>query len=145
MSSDILASLAEEVDLPWQKTPLGTLYRQLSLWSSVSTTSLTEPKSKNQQEGPSSSEGQWESLAERGNAKRRSKGDGSGYIRRHNYTSRSGKAYEQYYYHYEIWENSSRQVKSCCYIPKARLEQVRKLEANKAPVTKILQVLGKRV
>jgi len=108
------------------------------LWLSVSITSPTESKPDDWQEGPSSSG--WQ-----GDPKRRNKGDGSGYIRTHYYTSRTGKAYEQHYYHYEIWENGSRQVKSCCYIPKARLEQVRELEAYKAPVTQILQVLGKRV
>jgi hypothetical protein len=85
------------------------------------------------------------SLTRNSKPQRRIKGDGSGYVRRHDCTSRTGKAYEQHYYHYEIWENGSRQVKSCCYIPKARLEQVRELEANKAPVIQILQVLGKRV
>lgn len=77
--------------------------------------------------------------------KRRRRGDGSGYIQLHYHTSKKGKSYEQYYYHYELWENGVRQIKSCAYIPKKKLPLIQSLESEKAPVTRILQELGKLV
>jgi len=78
-------------------------------------------------------------------SKRRERGDGSGYIQLHYHTSKKGKSYEQYYYHYELWENGVRQIKSCAYIPKKKLPLIQTLESEKAPVTRILQELGKLV
>lgn len=72
---------------------------------------------------------------------RRLKGEGSGYIQLH-YCAKNGKFYEQFYYHYEIWENGVRQHKGSKYIPKAKLAAVRSLENCKVPVTLILKQLG---
>jgi len=77
-------------------------------------------------------------------SKRRERGDGSGYIQLHYHTSKKGKTYEQYYYHYEIWEGGKCQVKSSIYIPKAKLSLIQSLEGEKAPVTKIIKELGKQ-
>jgi hypothetical protein len=73
--------------------------------------------------------------------KRRKKGEGSGTIKLH-YCQKKGKSYEQYYYHYEIWENGVRQYKGSKYIPKTKLATVRSLENCKVPVTLILKELG---
>jgi hypothetical protein len=75
---------------------------------------------------------------------RRTKGDGSGYIQLH-YTKQKGKFYEQYYYHYEIWEGGNRLIKSSVYIPKRLLAEIEIMDSNKEPVTKILKALGKTV
>ena len=72
---------------------------------------------------------------------RRTKGDGSGYIGLHPIV-KNGKTYDQYYYHYEIWEGGQLITKSCRYIPKKKLETIQSLEKAKAPVTKILYELG---
>ncbi|MGL5035545.1 MAG: hypothetical protein ACRC6M_17300 [Microcystaceae cyanobacterium] len=72
---------------------------------------------------------------------RRNKGDGSGYIRLHPIVE-NGKTYDQYYYHYEIWEGGDRVAKNCRYIPKKKLETIQSLDRMKAPVTKILYELG---
>ncbi|WP_051738975.1 hypothetical protein [Synechocystis sp. PCC 6714] len=72
---------------------------------------------------------------------RRTKGDGSGYIQLH-YCHKKGKSYEQFYYHYEIWENGIRQRKGSKYIPKAKLAAVQELETCKVPVILILRELG---
>jgi hypothetical protein len=72
---------------------------------------------------------------------RRNKGDGSGYIQLH-YCIKKGKSYEQFYYHYEIWENGIRQRKGSKYIPKAKLAAVQELETCKVPVILILKELG---
>ncbi|AIE76301.1 hypothetical protein D082_60220 (plasmid) [Synechocystis sp. PCC 6714] len=73
--------------------------------------------------------------------KRRLKGEGSGYIQLH-YCHKKGKSYEQFYYHYEIWENGIRQRKGSKYIPKAKLAAVQELETCKVPVILILRELG---
>jgi hypothetical protein len=73
--------------------------------------------------------------------KRRLKGEGSGYIQPH-YCIKNGKPYQQFYYHYEIWENGIRQRKGSKYIPKAKLAAVQELETCKVPVTLILKELG---
>jgi hypothetical protein len=78
-------------------------------------------------------------------SKRRSRGQGSGYIQLHycEKQTRSGKkSYEQYYYHYEIWENGIRQHKGSKYIPKAKLELIRDMNKEKMPITLILRELG---
>jgi len=55
---------------------------------------------------------------------------------------RSGKEYKQYWYHYEEWQSGDRLTKKSRYIPKRLLARVEKLEAEKAPVREILEVLG---
>ncbi len=72
---------------------------------------------------------------------KRRKGDGSGSIHWRTIT-RGGKDYPQAYYHYEFWSGGDRLIKSSRYIPKKLLAQVQQLDAEKAPVREILQVLG---
>lgn len=74
--------------------------------------------------------------------KRRQWGEGSGNIQMRPYTSKKGKVYQQYYYCYEIRENGRRQCKGSRYIPIAKLDLIREMEADKKPVTLILQELG---
>lgn len=72
---------------------------------------------------------------------RRRKGYGSGSIHWKTIT-RNGKDYPQAWYHYEFWEEGDRLIKSSKYISKGVLPRVQKLEAEKAPVKEILNVLG---
>jgi hypothetical protein len=74
--------------------------------------------------------------------KRRERGDGSGQIQLHYHKAKNGKSYEQYYYHYEIRENGMRQRKGSRYIPAAKLDLIREMEADKKPVVTILYELG---
>ena len=69
---------------------------------------------------------------------RRQKGSGSGYIYWRVY---KGK-YKQAFYHYELWRNSDRHIKSSKYIPKKLVAEIQRLDAQKAPVTQILKLLG---
>jgi hypothetical protein len=75
--------------------------------------------------------------------KKRKKGYGTGYIECKP-IKRSGKEYQQYWYHYEEWREGDRLSKKSRYIPKRLLARVEKLEVEKAPVREILEVLGKR-
>lgn len=68
---------------------------------------------------------------------RRKKGYGSGYIYWRTY---KGK-YRQAFYHYELWRNSERHVKSSRYIPKKLVSEVQRLNEEKAPVMEILRLL----
>ena len=70
--------------------------------------------------------------------KQRVRGKGNGYI---HWRLSQGK-YKQAYYHYEIWENGERKIKSSKYIPKRLLAKVQMLDEGKAPVREILKVLG---
>ena len=72
---------------------------------------------------------------------RREKGEGSGTIHWRTIT-KNGKDYPQAYYHYEFWSGGDRLTKSSRYIPKRLLSQVQQLDADKAPVREILQMLG---
>ncbi|MEM6399813.1 MAG: DNA N-6-adenine-methyltransferase [Cyanobacteria bacterium P01_D01_bin.116] len=72
---------------------------------------------------------------------KRRKGDGSGSIHWRTIT-RGRKDYPQAYYHYEVWKDGDRLVKSSKYIPKRLLSQVQRLEAEKAPIKEILRLLG---
>ena len=72
---------------------------------------------------------------------KRRKGDGSGNIHWRIIT-KGGKDYPQAYYHYELWKDGDRLVKSSKYIPKRLLSQVQRLESEKAPVKEILKLLG---
>ena len=79
--------------------------------------------------------------------KRRSPGEGSGYIQLHyceKQTKSGVKSYEQYYYHYEL-EQGSKRVKRSAYIPKDKLDVVLEWERKKVAVTAILIYLGKSV
>ncbi len=81
--------------------------------------------------------------------KKRQQGYGGGYVE-YKPIKRSGKTYPQYWYHYEFWENgdpagirvAARLIKSSKYIPKRLLAKVQKLDAQKAPVVQILELLG---
>jgi hypothetical protein len=72
---------------------------------------------------------------------RRHKGEGSGNIYWRVIT-KNGKDYPQAYYHFEIWTQGDRLIKSSKYIPKRLIQRVQNLEEQKTPVREILQVLG---
>jgi hypothetical protein len=72
---------------------------------------------------------------------RRRKGDGSGCIYWRTVTKK-GKDYQEAYYQYEFWQEGDRIIKSSKYIPKRLLDRVQELDAQKAPVKEILEVLG---
>ncbi|NJL52748.1 MAG: hypothetical protein HC930_12020 [Hydrococcus sp. SU_1_0] len=74
---------------------------------------------------------------------RRKKGTGSGSIYWRTIT-KNGKEYKQTYYHYELWGQGDRLIKSCEYIPKRMLGQIEKMNNEKAPVEEILKVLRDR-
>ena len=73
--------------------------------------------------------------------RQREKGKGNGYI---HWRLSQGK-YLQAYYHYEIWENGERKIKSSKYIPKRLVAKIQMLDEGKAPVKKILAVLGIKI
>lgn len=68
-------------------------------------------------------------------------GDGSGYIYIRTVTKK-GREYHEAYYHYEFWKNGNCACKSSKYIPKRLLKQIEQMEAEKVPVTDILDLLG---
>ena len=74
-------------------------------------------------------------------SKRRDRGEGSGCIYSRTIT-KNGKDYQQAYYQFEFWEEGDRVIKSSKYIPKGKLAQVQRLDEQKAPVRKILKLLG---
>ena len=71
---------------------------------------------------------------------RRFKGEGSGNIR-----TRKSHDTDQYNYHFELWKDKKRLIKSTTYIPKGKLAKIREMEANKEPVEAILRELGKQI
>ncbi len=78
--------------------------------------------------------------------KRRCKGEGSGSIQRHlveRCLQNQCRLYEQYWYHYEIWQDGKRLIKSSVYIPQTKLAKIQQMDADKASVKAILQDLGK--
>jgi hypothetical protein len=75
--------------------------------------------------------------------KKRKQGYGAGYIECKP-IKRSGKEYKQYWFHWEIWREGDRLTKKSRYIPKRLLSRVEKMEASKAAVREILEVLGVR-
>jgi hypothetical protein len=126
-------------DSPWPQNKPGEKYKQLSLLKSTPTvtpsSSTIGPRVKIKLRWP---------LPEV--RRRRSRGQGSGYIRLHycEKQTRSGKkSYEQFYYHYEIWANGIRQRKGSKYIPKDKLDVVQEWDRKKLDVIVILQYLGK--
>ncbi|MEO0935816.1 MAG: hypothetical protein AAFY21_19395, partial [Cyanobacteria bacterium J06641_2] len=72
---------------------------------------------------------------------RRRKGNGSGSIYYRTVTKK-GKEYREAYYHYEVWQDGDRLVKSSKYISKRLLSQVQRLESEKTPIKEILKFLG---
>jgi hypothetical protein len=72
---------------------------------------------------------------------RRNRGEGSGCIY-YRTVIKKGKEYRETYYQYELWSDGYVVVKSTKYIPKRLLSQVQQLDADKAPVSEILEVLG---
>lgn len=125
-------------DSPWPQNKPEEKYKQLSLLKSTPTvtpsSSTIGPRVKIKLRWP---------LPEV--RPRRSRGQGSGYIRLHycEKQTRSGKkSYEQFYYHYEIWANGTRQRKGSKYIPKAKLELIQDMDKEKMPITFILRELG---
>ena len=73
-------------------------------------------------------------------SKKRKKGYGTGYIECKP-IKRSGKEYQQYWYHYEFWQSGDRLTKNSKYIPKTMRSQIEKMNDEKAPVEEILKVL----
>jgi hypothetical protein len=71
---------------------------------------------------------------------RRFKGEGSGNIR-----TRKSHDTDQYNYHFELWKDRKRLIKSTTYIPKGKITKIREMEANKEPVEAILRELGKQI
>jgi hypothetical protein len=72
---------------------------------------------------------------------RRNKGFGTGFLQWKTITL-NGKDYPQPWYHYEVWIEGARVTKKSKYIPKRLLAKIQALEAQKAPVSDILEVLG---
>uniref|UniRef100_A0A0C1RC23 DUF6788 domain-containing protein n=1 Tax=Tolypothrix bouteillei VB521301 TaxID=1479485 RepID=A0A0C1RC23_9CYAN len=75
---------------------------------------------------------------------RRNKGSGTGSIQWKTITL-NGKDYPQPWYHYEVWIEGDRITKKSKYIPKRLLTKIQELEAQKAGVTEILEVLGGKI
>ncbi len=73
--------------------------------------------------------------------RRRTKGKGSGWIECKP-IKRNGKEYQQYWYHYEEWQEGDRLIKKSRYIPKRLLSRIEKMEVEKVSVREILEVLG---
>ena len=73
----------------------------------------------------------------------RQRGQGSGtiYYRR---IKKNGKEYQQAYYHYEIWSQGDRLVKSSKYIPKKMETKIIRMNNEKESIEKILQVLERK-
>jgi hypothetical protein len=74
--------------------------------------------------------------------KRRERGEGSGCIITR-YCTKKGKSYKQYWYDYELWEDSICLRKGSAYIPKNKLEEIENMNNDKKPVKSILERLGK--
>ncbi|NJL80985.1 MAG: hypothetical protein HC917_23335 [Richelia sp. SM2_1_7] len=71
---------------------------------------------------------------------RRSRGEGTGRIHWRTITKKNGKQYQQAWYDWQHCKGKT--ISKSTYIPKRLLSQVQQLEAQKAPVRKILKVLG---
>ncbi len=75
--------------------------------------------------------------------KRRDKGKGSGWIQCKP-IKRSGKEYQQYWYHYEEWSGGGRLLKKSSYIPKKLWSKIEQMDNDQVPVVDILRVLRKK-
>ncbi|NJO65862.1 MAG: hypothetical protein HC836_49670 [Richelia sp. RM2_1_2] len=73
--------------------------------------------------------------------KRRSRGAGAGRIQIRTITKKNGKQYQQAWYDWQI-SSGKKTISKSTYIPKRLLSQVQRLEVEKAPVKKILQLLS---
>ena len=71
---------------------------------------------------------------------KRPSGYGGGYIE-YREVKRNHKVYAQYWYHWEIWQEGVRIEKKSKYIPKNKRSRVEKMNNEKIPVNKILEVL----
>ncbi len=74
----------------------------------------------------------------------RKRGQGSGTVH-YRTIKKKGKQYQQAYYHYEIWSQGDRMIKSSEYIPKKMETKIIRMNNEKEPVEKILKVLQNRV
>jgi hypothetical protein len=72
---------------------------------------------------------------------RRCKGDGTGRIQIRTITKKNGKQYQQAWYDWQL-KSGEKTISKSTYIPKRLLSQVQMLEAQKAPIKAILQLLG---
>lgn len=84
-------------------------------------------------------EGVSEETTQRSNKRR--KGEGTGRIQLRTITKKNGKQYQQFWYDWQVHTKEKIIYKSV-YIPKRLLEKIQVLESAKAPVSKILEVLG---
>ena len=75
---------------------------------------------------------------------KRQQGYGAGYIECRQ-VKRGSKLYSQFWYHYEVWSQGDRYIKSSRYIPKKMEAKIIRMNNEKAPVEKILKVLQNRV
>ena len=73
--------------------------------------------------------------------KRRNRGKGTGRIQIRTITKKNGKQYQQAWYDWQL-KSSEKTTSKSTYIPKRLLSQVQMLEAQKAPIKAILQLLG---
>ena len=73
----------------------------------------------------------------------RQRGQGSGTVH-YRRIKKKGKEYQQAYYHYEIWSQGDRLIKSSEYIPKKMEAKIIRMNNQKVPVEKILKVLQNR-
>ena len=76
-----------------------------------------------------------------GSTTRRSYGKGTGRIHWRSITKKNGKQYQQPWYDWQL-KSGEKTISKSTYIPKRLLSQVQMLEAQKAPIRGILQLLG---
>ena len=76
--------------------------------------------------------------------KKRKQGYGGGYVECKPIT-KNGKQYKQHWFHWEEWREGETVIKKSRYIPKKLVSKVERMNNEKAPVEKILRVLGNRV
>ena len=76
-----------------------------------------------------------------GSTTRRSYGKGTGRIHWRSITKKNGKQYQQPWYDWQL-KSGEKTISKSTYIPKRLLSQVQMLEAQKAPIKAILQLLG---
>ncbi|MGB6294809.1 MAG: DNA N-6-adenine-methyltransferase [Rivularia sp. (in: cyanobacteria)] len=72
--------------------------------------------------------------------KRRDRGEGTGRIQVRTITKKNGKQYQQAWYDWQL-KSGEKIISKSTYIPKRLLPQVQRLEAGKAPVRQILNLL----
>jgi hypothetical protein len=72
--------------------------------------------------------------------RKRLSGEGTGRITKRT-IRKNGKDYKEYWYDWQYYQNG-KLIGRCKYISKRLLSQIQALEAEKVPVSKILEVLG---